>query len=262
MPSQNQPLVNYHLQDRIAFITLNNPEKRNALGANMVSALRKALGQAAEDTNAKVIILTGNGAAFCAGADLEALQNMQSATYTENLADSEHLKGLFTEMYTHPKVIIARINGHAIAGGCGLATLADFSIAVQDAKFAYTEVRIGFIPALVSAFLVRKIGEGKARELLLSGKMISAEQAQSYGLINRCVPADQLDEVCNKLAQDLCNGNSATAMAATKALLAEFSQLTLSESLHAASKANAHARATPDCKQGVAAFLNKESLVW
>lgn len=257
-----EPVI-YEEAGRMARITLNTPDKRNALSAEMVKAISKALGQAAASSEAKVIIITGNGPAFCAGADLLALSKMQSEGYATNLADSLALRDLFLQMYSLPKVIIARINGHAIAGGCGLAALADFSFAISEAKLGYTEVKIGFIPALVSAFLVRKIGEGKARELLLSGELISAEKAVQYGLINRVLDnSEQLDTEIIKLAETLIYSNSLQAMAQTKVLLASMSGAGLFENLNLAAEANASARTTPDCIKGVNAFLNRERLVW
>ncbi|MES2389986.1 MAG: enoyl-CoA hydratase-related protein [Bacteroidota bacterium] len=259
----NPDLVLSELKDRVLRLTLNNPEKRNPLSAAMVSALRRHLRAASLNHDVKVIIITGNGPAFCAGADLDALRNMQQADFDDNLADSKHLSGLFSEIYEHPKVTISRINGHALAGGCGLAALCDFSYAISGAKLGYTEVRIGFIPALVSAFLVRKIGEGKARELLLSGRLITAERAAEIGLINYAVDdTEELDEKVNELAEELCRLNSSQAMAATKDLLARLSELPLSDALKAAAEANARARESNDCRVGINSFLNKEKMVW
>ena len=257
---QNQVLSNTH--NRVCTLTLNQPEKRNPLSAAMVSALRQALSQAEADPDVKIVVLTGQGSAFCAGADLEALQTMQQASYTDNLSDSKHLAGLFNQIYTLSKPVIARINGHALAGGCGLAALADFSISIPEAKFGYTEVRIGFVPALVSGYLVRKIGEGKARELLLRGNIISATEAVQYGLIGKTVPTDELDTAVYGLADELCKSNSGQAMASTKALLAQSGELPLNELLLLAGETNAQARASADCKRGIAAFLNKEKISW
>src|SRR5690606_36237829 len=142
-------------------------------------------------------VLNAAGEAFCAGADLAYLQQLQNFSFEENLTDSNQLKELFLNIYTHPKVVIAQVQGHALAGGCGLASICDWVFSVPEAKFGYTEVRIGFIPALVSVFLLRKLGEGAARELLLSGELIAAERAQAIGLINRVVSADKLEAEVN-----------------------------------------------------------------
>ena len=254
--------VNYQVANRVATITLNRPEKRNALNATVVTELKHAFSKAAEDNEAKVIVLAAEGDAFCAGADLAYLQELHTNSYEENVADSSHLKELFYQIYTHPKVIIARIQGHAIAGGCGLATVCDLSIAAEEAKFGYTEVRIGFIPAIVKVFLLRKIGEGKSKELLLTGDLISAQEAKDFGLINRVVAADELDEAVNALAQKLVVKNSGQSMTLTKQMIAEVQAMSLEEGLQHAAEQNAKARATQDCQKGITAFLNKEKPSW
>lgn len=255
-------IVNYNVENRIAYITLNRPEKRNALNADMVTALKSAFENAKNDELAKVIVLKAEGDVFCAGADLTYLQQLQQNTYDENLADSNHLKSLFHQIYTLPKVVIAKIQGHAIAGGCGLASVCDFSFTVPDAKFGYTEVRIGFIPAIVGPFLLRKIGEGKAKELLLSGELINAEKAVALGLINKVVSSDELDQTVDIFAQNLIAKNSGESMAMTKEMIANIQEMGLNEGLIYASEMNAKARSTEDCKKGMAAFLNKEKHNW
>ncbi len=254
--------LQYHTAERIAYLTLNRPDKRNALNAALVAALKEALHGANLDPAVKVIVLRANGKAFCAGADLETLQQLQQNSYEENLADSGHLAELFELMYTLPKPIVAQIQGHALAGGCGLAAICDFSFAVPAAKFGYTEVKIGFVPAIVSAFLVRKIGEGRARELLLSGDIITAERAHAYGLVNYVVGEADLESRVNAFARQLCTGTSGQSVAATKALLAQLPGLSLPASLKLAAETNAHARATDDCRRGIGAFLAKEEIGW
>jgi len=255
-------LVKYEVKDRVATIKLNRPEKRNALNDQMVTALKEAFEKAEKDESAKVIVLAAEGEAFCAGADLAYLEQLQKNTYEENLADSNHLKSLFEQIYTHPKVVVASIQGHAIAGGCGLATVCDFSFAADNAKFGYTEVRIGFIPAIVKVFLLRKIGEGKAKELLLTGELINAESAMSMGLINYVVAPDDLNEAVADFVNMLVNKNSGQSMQMTKQMIANVQELSLEEGLKYAAKENAKARATEDCQNGIKAFLNKEKLSW
>lgn len=254
--------VEYAVKDRICTITLNRPDKRNALNEKVVSELKQAFAQAADDANAKVIVLAAKGSAFCAGADLAYLQQLQQNTYDENLADSNHLKELFHQIYTHPKVVIAKIQGHAIAGGCGLATVCDFSFAMEEAQFGYTEVRIGFIPAIVKVFLLRKIGEGKAKELLLSGDLVSADEAKDFGLINKVVKEGELDEAVNDFAKKLVKKNSGQSMQFTKQMIAQVQEMGLEEGLNYAAAQNAKARASEDCQKGIAAFLNKEKPSW
>lgn len=255
-------LVEYTVQDRIGVITLNRPEKRNALSHELVADIKEALDRAEQDDQVKVIILKANGEAFCAGADLTYLQQLQKFTYDENLQDSNHLKELFLKIYTHPKIVIAQVQGHALAGGCGLATVCDFSFAVPEAKFGYTEVKIGFIPAIVAVFLLRKIGEAKSKELLLGGELLSAEQAAQVGLINKIVPTEKLESEVLAFAKKLIEGNSEQSMRLTKQLINQVQSLPLDEALNYAAEMNARARSTEDCKRGIAAFLNKEKLMW
>ena len=199
---------------------------------------------------------------FSAGADLAYLQQLQENTFEENIEDSSRLKDLFQTIYTTSKVVIAQVEGHAIAGGCGLAALCDLVFAVPEAKFGYTEVKIGFIPALVACYLVRKLGEARTKELLLSGELISAQTASDYGLINFVVPASEIASKVELYAKNLCSSTSGESIARTKALLQLVQNSTLEESLETAVQANAEARSTADCRSGIASFLNKERLLW
>lgn len=254
--------IRYEVNNRIGFIILNRPEKRNALHAGLTAELTEAFEQAGKDQQVKVIILAAEGEAFCAGADLAYLQSMQQFTYEENLEDSAKLKNLFFTMYTLPKVIIACVQGPALAGGCGLVTVCDFAVAATSATFGYTEVRIGFVPALVTPFLIRKVGEGKARQLLLGGQLLSAPEAAQWGLITRATSQEKLKEETMLLARQLTGNNSAESMALTKTLLHQSSTLELNEALNLAAETNARARSTADCRRGISAFLNKEKIMW
>lgn len=255
-------LIIYEVRDRIGYITLNRPEKRNALNPQLVNELKETFSLAESDHKVKVIVLKANGQAFCAGADLAYLKILQSNTFQENLADSNHLASLFYQLYTLKKVIVAQVHGHAIAGGAGLAAVCDFVFAVPEAMFGYTEVKIGFLPALVSIFLLRKVGETKAKELLLTGELINALQAQNIGLINDVFPANKLEERVNEFALNLCKKTSATSLELTKKLISQVQTMELEESLKLAAQYNAEARDTIDCKKGIAAFLNKEQITW
>ena len=255
-------MIAYSVSDKIATITLDRPEKRNAFNAEFVARLREAVERAAEDTEVKVVLLRANGDAFSAGADLGYLQSLQQYSYEENLADSSVLAELYHRIYTHPKVFIALVQGHAIAGGCGLATVCDFAFAVPKAVFGYTEVKIGFIPAIVSVFLVRKIGEAKARELLLTGKLVSAQTAKEYGLVNRVLEWELLEIEALSLANDLVRNTSGESLRLTKQLLARVPELGTEEAFRFAAEQNAQARMTADCQRGISAFLRKETLDW
>lgn len=255
-------LVEYNTIERIATITLNRAEKRNALNGAMMVALNDAFIRAGNDERVKVIILKANGKVFCAGADLEYLQQLQKNTYEENLEDSNNLKTLFLNIYKNPKVVIAQVHGHAIAGGCGLASVCDFIYTVPEAGFGYTEVRIGFVPAIVKVFLLRRIGEGRAKELLLTGEWIKADRALEIGLVNKIVKPADLDVVVQNFARSLCENNSGQSMALTKKMISEIQSMDLLAATDYAAKMNAQARSTSDCKRGIASFLNKEDLKW
>lgn len=255
-------LVIYSVRDRVGYVTLNRPEKRNALSHELVQELTVAFDHAENDSAVKVVVLKANGDAFCAGADLAYLQQLQNFSFEENLEDSRQLKNLFLKIYQLKKVVIAQVQGHALAGGCGLATVCDFTFSVPDAKFGYTEVKIGFIPALVSVFLIRKVGEHKAKQLLLTGEVIRASEALLRGLINQVVNADVLEQTVFEFANNLIQSNSGQSMQLTKQLIAQVQSLSIEEGLEHAAKLNAQARATEDCKAGIAAFLNKQELKW
>jgi len=255
-------LIKYNIENRTAYITLNRPEKRNALNDVMVSELKSAVKKAEEDKNAKLVILKAEGEAFCAGADLAYLQKLQSNSYEENLNDSKELAELFEMIYSSKKIFIAQVQGHAIAGGAGLATVCDFIFSVPDAKYGYTEVSIGFVPAIVSIFLLRKIGEAKAKELLLTGRIISAEKAMLMNIINKVVVKERLEEEVHSFANALLINASEESLKLTKQLINEVQQLELKHALDFASEMNAKARETSDCKKGIQTFLNKEKITW
>jgi methylglutaconyl-CoA hydratase len=255
-------LIIYQSSDRIAYITLNRPDKRNALNHEMVDLLKKALTRANQDTTVKAVVIKAEGKVFSAGADLQYLQQLQNNSYEDNLADSKNLKGLFQQIYTHDKVVIAQVQGHAIAGGCGLATVCDFVITHPGVRFGYSEVHIGFVPAIVMVYLIRRIGEGRARELLLSGHLIEAGQALEWGLVNRMVPADSLEQQVTDFALKLVDENSGQSMKRIKTMIAAVQEMGLEAALAFAVEQNAQARGTDDCRQGISAFLNKQPNKW
>jgi methylglutaconyl-CoA hydratase len=250
------------ITDRIGIITLNRPEKRNALSPELIAGLHQAFEEMNANEEVKIIVLRSIGKAFCAGADLAYLQQLQDFSYEENLEDSRKLMSLFNLIYCLPKVVIAEIQGHALAGGCGLATVCDFAFSVPDALFGYTEVRIGFVPALVSVFLQEQIGTAKTQELLLSGEFISSTKAAELGLITGVEPAEFLGKTVQEFASKLITQNSSFSMSKTKTLLRQLNEIERNKSLELAAEANATARAHEDCKKGIAAFLNKTSPDW
>ncbi len=258
----SQSLVLLSITNRVATVSLNRPDKRNALNFELVRELKSTLLELASNDLVKVIVLTGEGEAFCAGADLAYLQQLQNNTYEENLSDSRHLKELFEIIYSLNKVVIAKVKGAAIAGGCGLACICDVVFSTTEAKYGYTEVNIGFIPAIVSIFLIRKIGESKARELLLSGRIITTDEALNSGLVNFVHTDAEIDNAVQLYADNLVRRTSASSLALTKELMMKVQDQPLKDALEIAAQMNANARGTADCQKGISAFLNKEKLLW
>lgn len=255
-------LVLYTVSERVATITINRPDKRNALNPELVSKLTDMFLTASEDDAVKVIVLKANGTTFSAGADLAYLQELQNNSYEENLLDSENLKRLFTTIYFLPKVVIAQVEGHAIAGGCGLATVCDIVFSVPEAKYGYTEVKLGFVPAIVACFLIRKTGETLAKRLLLTAELLSAEQAMQFGLITFVENREEIDNKVKDFALCLCNEASANSLMVTKQLIGQTTNPLLEKSLEFAVQINARVRENEDFKLGVAAFLKKEKINW
>lgn len=240
----------------VSTITLNRPDKRNALSPDMLKGLRTAFAEVRTSAT-KVVVLRGAGKVFCAGADLAYLQQLSEFSILENKEDSTLLQEVFHEVYTCPKPTIAAVHGAAIAGGCGLASVCDFVVAdVDNALFGYSEVKIGFIPAVVMVYLQRKIGDAKTRDLVLSARNISATEALELGLVSRVAVSGQFEEEVSRLTQQLA-GNSSSAMALTKEMLRNLQGMSLDDGLRYASSMNALARMTDDCQNGIAKFLNK-----
>jgi methylglutaconyl-CoA hydratase len=247
---------------RSVTVTLNRPDRRNALNHTLVTELTTVLQGLYADSQLRVIILTGAGNVFSAGADLQALKQLQSASFDENLLDSKALAVLFQTMMEGPKLLVARVNGHAIAGGSGLVSACDISIASESAKFGFTEVRLGFVPALVSVLLRNRISEADLRDVLLSGRLFSASDAVKMGLINQSVPDKLLDTTVNEYVESICRNTSMEAIERTKALLFANSGKDFESAMHAAIRGNAQARSSEDCQAGIHAFLEKRAAPW
>ena len=247
-------------QDEVARLTLNRPDKRNALSFQLLDELTRALDEV-ENSTAQVLILTGAGKAFCAGMDLEELKTLTGKSHAENVADSRKMAQIFRRLYEFSKPTIAAVNGAAIAGGTGLATMCDFTLAVPEAKFGYTEVRIGFVPAIVSSILVWQVGHKLARDLLLTGRIFDATEAYRLGLVNEVVRADQLINRSGELAMQLME-NSPTSLRLTKRLINGFISAQLDVQIEAAVEENAGIRQTADFREGVSSFLEKRKPRW
>lgn len=244
----------------LALITLNRPEKRNAISVTMIDELMAALGEV-ESGSARVAIISGAGKAFCAGMDLEALKALATHSPEQNLADARRTAGFFRRLWSFPKPLIAAVHGAALAGGCGIATLCDFTLAAPEATFGYTEVRVGFMPALVSMFLDRQVGEKLARDLFLTGRILDAAEAHDVGLVTRVVPPERLLSAARELAATLI-ANSPGGVLATKRLLVHASEAEIDRRIELAVAESVAIRATPDFREGLAAFLEKRKPRW
>jgi methylglutaconyl-CoA hydratase len=244
----------------VAALTLNRPEKRNAISFDLIDDLLRALEEVSK-SDAIVLILTGAGKAFCSGLDLDNLKALLGRTPEQNLQDSRTMVQLFRSLYEFPQVTIAAVNGTAIAGGTGLALLCDFTLAVPEAKFGYTEVRIGFVPAIVSTFLLRQVGEKQARDLLLTGRLFDAAEAVRLGLVSEIVPRENLMPRARALAAALME-NSPASLRATKQLLTDHARPELDAPIESAVRENAAIRTTADFREGISSFLEKRKPVW
>jgi methylglutaconyl-CoA hydratase len=244
----------------IATITLNRPDKRNAISFELIDDLQRALDEVA-NSDALILVLTGAGKAFCSGLDLDNLKALLGRSPEQNLQDSRTMVRLFRALYEFPKVTIAAVNGAAIAGGTGLALLCDFTLAVPEAKFGYTEVRIGFVPAIVSTFLLRQVGEKQARDILLTGRLFGADEAARMGLINEIVPPENLMTRARELASSLME-NSPASLRATKQLLTDHARAEIDSQIEAAVRENAAIRNTADFREGISSFLEKRKPTW
>jgi methylglutaconyl-CoA hydratase len=246
----------YRVENKIARVTLNRPDKRNALDAEIVNEIKTALQEAAGDESVRVVLITGAGKDFCSGADLAALQQISSATVMENVADARNLGELFLQMRQHPRPIIAAVYGRALAGGCGIATACDIVLAAESAQFGYPEVNIGFIPAMVMAILRRSVSEKRAFELITRGEILSAQMACDIGMINRVFGDDEFIAKVEEYIEPM-TAKSASAVSLSKNLLYHMDAMSFESALEAGVQLNAITRMTEDCKRGIERFLKK-----
>ena len=244
----------YAVDQGIARVTLNRPEKRNALDADLISELKSAVRVCAEDANVHALLITGAGSDFCSGADLAGLQKNADADVLKNMADARNMAELFIEMRHHPRPIVAAVRGRALAGGCGLATAADIILASESARFGYPEVNIGFVPAMVMAILRRSLSEKRAFELITTGEIISAQVAFDYGLVNRVFADETFDMDVEAYVSRLAS-KSASAITLSKRLLYHMDAMGFEAAIEAGVETNAIARMTEDMKRGLQKFL-------
>ena len=252
----DQNVVLYEIEGAVARLTLNRPEKRNALNDAIIAGLKESLKKAAADKNVRVVVIAGAGKDFCSGADLSALQKIAGASVAENSEDARSLLELFLLIRELQVPVIAAVTGRALAGGCGLATACDLVLASASARFGYPEVKIGFVPAMVMAILRRNVSEKRAFELITRGAEISAEQAMTFGLVNQVFADESFDADVRAYTSEF-ETMSASAMGLTKTLLYQMDNLAFPEALETGADVNVIARLTDDCQQKVAKFLQK-----
>lgn len=247
-------MIKVEIINKTAVIRLNRPDKRNSLNPELVLALKNQLDKFEDNTSVKVIIITGEGSSFCSGADLNYLQQLKDYSISENKTDSENIAELLLKIYRFPKPVIAAVNGPAVAGGCGLASVCDFIIADKtNARFGYPEVKIGFVPAIVSLFLIKRIGEGRAKEFLLTGDIFDADESFKKGLVNQV--SDDIISDSIQFAAKLYN-NSALSMRLTKELIHSIGDLNLESAIRLAVNQNVISRNSEDFDKGINNFLN------
>ena len=256
-----EPLVHYEARPTAVIVTLNRPDRRNALNQGLIAALTEAFERARDDPAARVVILTGAGTSFCAGMDLAELQESlgQGPEQSPVWDDALRLARLYDQIYRLPKPTVAAVNGAAVAGGAGLVSVCDLAVASEGAKFGYPEVRRGLVAAMVMPHLLRHVGERMSRYLLLTGELIDAAEACRVGLINRVVPPEQLLDKAMEWAKSLADGGP-NALALTKSLLQRFSRQALS--VEETARASAAPRLSEECQQGLRAFFAKQPNPW
>jgi methylglutaconyl-CoA hydratase len=240
----------------IRILTLNRPDKRNALNDELVADLKAALIAADADDSLRAVVIRGAGKDFCSGADLSALQKIEGASYEENLEDAKYLAELFALPRKMKVPVIAAVQGRALAGGCGLATACDIVLSTETAVFGYPEVKIGFVPAIVTAFLRRNVSEKRAFELLTRGFEFTAQEANYLGLVNRIYSEDAFDAAVVEYAS-VYTKLRASAVQLTKHLLYQMDDTGFDDSISIGAEVNAKARMTEDCRKGIARFLDK-----
>ncbi len=257
MPNNDNSLL-FSIDGAVARLTLNRPEKRNALNDALIAGIKEALRKASNDERVRVIVLAGAGKDFCSGADLSALQKIAGASVSENSEDARTLLDLFLLIRQVPVPVVAAVHGRALAGGCGLASACDLVLASASARFGYPEVKIGFVPAMVMAILRRNVSEKRAFELATRGEEISAQEAKDFGLINQVFSDETFAEDVNSYVKKF-EGLSKQAIALTKTLLYQIDGLAFNEAIETGADVNVIARMTDDCQQGIAKFLKKDS---
>lgn len=254
--AESNSTVLFEVDGGIAHVTLNRPNKRNALNDELIAALKSALKRANDDDSVRAVVLSGAGADFCSGADLSALQKISNASVGENLDDARSLMELFLLIRSIRLPVIAAVQGRALAGGCGLALGCDMVLASRSARFGFPEVKIGFVPAIVSAILRRNVSEKKAFELMSLGEEISADEAERVGLINRVLDDEAFADEVDAFLQPFLRV-STSAISLSKHLLYQTDAVSFEDAMQCGVDINVTARLTEDCRKGIARFLTR-----
>lgn len=253
--------ITLEIKDRVARVTLNRPDVRNAFNGVMLSDLLEVFRGMKAREDVRVVVFTGSGTSFCAGADLNWMREVKEYTYEENLKESLVLADCLYAIYSCPRPTIARVNGPAIGGGTGMVAVCDIAVASSDARFSFSEVKIGVVPACISPYVVRKMGEGTCREFFLSGERLTAEKALAAGLVNQVVSSDFLDKAVEERVNQLLSSGP-EALKVCKDLLEKVTTLSFSEARTYTAEVIARLRQSPEAQEGMAAFLEKRKPKW
>ena len=254
-------LIETERRGKVAWVWLNRPEAHNALSPELGAALLESMDALARDAACRVVVLGGRGPSFCAGADIATMKASANATFDENLADAERFGAWFAAVAEFPKPVVARLHGGVYGGGVGFCCAADIAVASADAKFGLTESRLGIIPGLISPYVIRRLGDARARELMLTGERFGADQAVHVGLIHHMTPEAGLDAKVEERVTELLKGGPA-AQARIKKLLVQRLNTPWDEYRKSLPRALAEVRATDEAKDGLAAFFEKRKPRW
>ncbi len=253
--------IKYSIKNKVAWVTLNRPEIHNAFNETMIGELLELYKELGDMTNVRVVVITGEGKSFCAGADLNWMGGVIKYSYEQNLDESLQLAELFYTMYSLPKPTIAMVNGAAIGGGAGMVAVNDLVIASDRAKFSFSEVKLGLVPACISPYVIRKVGENRSRELFLSGERMDARKALQFGFVNQVVPEEELKTVVEKQIEQLMSSGP-NALAICKDLLEKVPQMSLEQAKKYTAEAIAKLRVSDEGQEGMKAFFEKRKPNW
>ncbi|MBM3790210.1 MAG: enoyl-CoA hydratase/isomerase family protein [Acidobacteria bacterium] len=253
--------IRYEQEGTVARVRFCRPETHNAFNTTMIEELLDLFGRLKDAAGLRVVVLTGEGRSFCAGADLNWMRAVRDYSFDQNLGEALRLAALFRLIYEFPKPVIGRINGAAIGGGTGFVAVADIAIAAEEAVFSFSEVKIGVVPACISPYVVRRVGEGRTREFFLTGERLTAGRALAAGLVNRVVAAGELDQAVDQVAAQLVSSGP-EALAVCKRLLGEIAGQDLDEAERYTAEMLARLRGSPEAQEGMDAFLGKRKPRW